>query len=312
MRRFFSQNISLVIAFSFALHAMKFAHATPTPTLIEVPEDHATIQAAVDAASSGTSILVGPGLYEESVSIDVDNIRLVAREGFGSVVIDGTGLGSVNGIHVTSDGVVLRDLIVQNFKEYVGPGVVDFRIGILIEGGSRCRVHGNLSRFNGDGIVFRGSSRCSVVGNISNNNIHNGIFLRNESDRNRVIDNRCLDNGPDMNPAPDFVPAGVGCGIQLSFDSRFNRLNRNVLSGNGRGLQFDRGATGNKTDANLSTGNSRFGVAALAVAGQPAASGNALRGNTVFSNGEFDLFDANFPPEVGNKWENNVFDTSNF
>jgi pectin methylesterase-like acyl-CoA thioesterase len=34
-----------------------------------VPEDHDTIQAAVDAARPGDLILVGPGVYREEVKV---------------------------------------------------------------------------------------------------------------------------------------------------------------------------------------------------------------------------------------------------
>jgi hypothetical protein len=62
----------------------------------------------------------------------------------------------------------------------------------------------------------------------------------------------------------------------------------------------------------VSTNNSRFGIAALAVGGQPAASGNTIKINTVLANGEFDLIDQGFPPAVGNAWKNNTFENSNF
>lgn len=307
MARRHRRQLTFTVSLISALAVVGLAHAGPP---IKVPEDHASIQAAVDAADPGSTILIGPGVYAESVTVDVPGIRLIGREGLGSVVIDGTGLDA-NGVHVTADGVELKHLAVENFDAYVGPGVVDFRIGILVEGSTDCSVKGNLARFNGDGIVLRDSSFCSVVGNVSNNNIHNGIFLRGSSE-NTVKDNEAVDNGPDKNPAPPFVPPGVGCGIQLSFASNDNDIRGNFLSGNGRGLQLDRGSTGNVAKDNLSTENSRFGIAALAVGGQPAAMGNTFQNNAALLNGEFDLIDQNFPPQVGNVWKNNLFETSNF
>jgi hypothetical protein len=38
--------------------------------ILRVPEEHATIQAAIDAASPGATVLVGPGIYEENLVID--------------------------------------------------------------------------------------------------------------------------------------------------------------------------------------------------------------------------------------------------
>lgn len=301
-----------IIALFVAFVLSSFAHAATT----NVPGDQPTIQAAVNAASPGDKISIAPGVYNESVVVDVANVSLVARDGLNTVVVDGTGLGDpvtgVDGIRITADGVELKDLVVRNFNGDVGPGPVDLRAGILAENSENCRIKGNLAHGNGDGIVLRGSSRCTVEGNVARNNIHNGIFLRNDSNKNNVKDNTALDNGPDKNPAPPDVPAGVGCGIQLSFDANDNKLDKNDLSGNGRGLQLDRGSTGNTAKKNVSTNNSRFGIAALAVGGQPAASGNTIKKNTALANGEFDLIDQNFPPTVGNTWKKNTFDTSNF
>lgn len=274
--------------------------------------DYSTIQSAVDAAKPGGKIVIALGEYNESIVVNVSSLRLVARDGLHTVVVDGTGLGSVDGIHVTANGVEPRDLVVRNFNTFVGPGVVAFRVGILVEESENCRIEGNLAHSNGDGNVLKHSSHCAVRGNESRNNIHNGIFLRNESNHKTVKDNVALDNGPDMNPAPDFVPAGVGCGIQLSFDANDNKIMADSLSGNGRGFQFDRGSTSNDAKKNVATNDSRFGIAPLAVGGQPAASGNSIKNNTALASGEFDLIDQGFPPAVGNTWENNEFETSHF
>ena len=39
---------------------------------LNVSDDHATIQEAVDAAAPGDLILVGPGTYEEAVTVETD------------------------------------------------------------------------------------------------------------------------------------------------------------------------------------------------------------------------------------------------
>jgi parallel beta-helix repeat protein len=161
----------------------------------------------VNAANPGDRILIGPGVYNESILITVNRVHLIALEGLHSVVVDGTGLDA-NGIHILgADGVELRDLVVRNFAEFVGPGVVDFRVGILVESSENCRITGGLAHSNGDGIVLRGASHCLVRGNIARNNIHNGFFLRNGSNDNSVRGNVALDNGPDRTVCPETVGA---------------------------------------------------------------------------------------------------------
>lgn len=300
------------IVLGIAFLAVSFVDS-PAAT-INVPEDQPTIQAAVDAANPGDKIRIAPGIYNENVVVDVDGVSLVARDGVNTVVVDGTGLvgqgSGVDGIHVIADRVELRDLVVRNFATFVGPGIVDFRVGILVENAEKCKIKGNLAHSNGDGIVLKESSGCAVEGNLARNNIHNGFFVRNNSTKNKVQGNIALDNGPNMNPAPLSVPLGIGCGIQLSFEANDNDVKGNNLSGNGRGIQFDRGSTGNTAKKNVSTNNARFGIAALAVGGADAASGNTIKKNIALANEDFDLIDQNFP--VGNTWKNNTFDTSNF
>ena len=44
------------------------------PRVLRVPDDYATIQSAVDEARPGDMVLVGPGVYRESVIVETDQI----------------------------------------------------------------------------------------------------------------------------------------------------------------------------------------------------------------------------------------------
>jgi hypothetical protein len=70
-----------------------------------VPADFLTIQAAVDAASEGDTILVAPGVYVESVVVSKN------------VVLDGMGLGGLGtGTAVRS----VRQLGRQEWRKHLG------------------------------------------------------------------------------------------------------------------------------------------------------------------------------------------------
>src|SRR5262245_27487674 len=51
--------------------------------------DFTTIQAAVNAASTGTTILVCAGTYQESVTMTKNDLRIRAKGAPGTVVLDG-------------------------------------------------------------------------------------------------------------------------------------------------------------------------------------------------------------------------------
>jgi hypothetical protein len=79
---------------------------------IRVPEEHATIQGAVDAAGPGDLVLIGAGTYREAVEITTPGLVLrgVDRN---AVVID-AGFESENVIRVYADGVAIENLTVMN------------------------------------------------------------------------------------------------------------------------------------------------------------------------------------------------------
>jgi hypothetical protein len=99
---------------------------------INVPDDHDTIQAAVDAAEPGDLILIQPGTYEESVSVTTDEltIRGVDRN---EVILDG-GFELDNGIRVTgASGVAIENMTARNYTKngFFWTGVEGYRASYL-------------------------------------------------------------------------------------------------------------------------------------------------------------------------------------
>jgi hypothetical protein len=90
--------------------------AAPAAVVHRVPEDFATIQAAVDAAAPGEMVLIGEGVYNESVVVETENlvIRGVDRN---KVILDGEHSEEMaNGIIVFANGVAVENLTVRNYS----------------------------------------------------------------------------------------------------------------------------------------------------------------------------------------------------
>jgi plastocyanin len=77
-----------------------------------VPQDYRTIQAAVNAASPGDLVLVGPGVYREEVKVTIPSLVIRGTDR-NRVVVDGE-FRRPNAISVTADGVAVENLTVRN------------------------------------------------------------------------------------------------------------------------------------------------------------------------------------------------------
>jgi len=80
--------------------------------LVEVPADAPTISAALDLVAPGGLVMVSPGEYTESVTVDVEDVTLRGTDR-NAVIIDGEGLRA-NGVQVIAAGVRVQNLTVRN------------------------------------------------------------------------------------------------------------------------------------------------------------------------------------------------------
>jgi hypothetical protein len=99
--------------------------------LIVPGEEHETLQEAVDDADPGDLVLVLPGVYEESVSVQTPDlvIRGVDRN---EVVLDG-GFELANGIIVEADRVAIENMTARRFTAngFIWSGVEGYRASYL-------------------------------------------------------------------------------------------------------------------------------------------------------------------------------------
>ena len=76
---------------------------------LHVPGDHDTIQAAINAATDGDRVLVGPGTWMERLTIKKKSLELIATAGQDETIIDASGTGRQPGLTIEScPGTELR------------------------------------------------------------------------------------------------------------------------------------------------------------------------------------------------------------
>jgi predicted outer membrane repeat protein len=140
---------------------------------ILVPQDHSTIQQAIDAAQTGDRVLVAPGTYVEHLDFKGKAITLKSEEGAGMTVIDANKTG--RGVTFKSGETrkaVLDGFTITNGNEPVSNGG---GIDCTLESSptiTDCVIAYNKADALGGGIACRGMSkplirRCSFIGNIA-------------------------------------------------------------------------------------------------------------------------------------------------
>ncbi|MFE4335455.1 nitrous oxide reductase family maturation protein NosD [Streptomyces sp. NPDC056831] len=108
----------------------------PAGGVLRVPQDFPSVQQAVDAAREGETVLIGPGVYRESVRVTRPRVVLRGTDR-NKVVFDG-GVRLANGITVTGAGSVVENLTVHGYlaNGVLFTGVTDERLQQRGAGGS--------------------------------------------------------------------------------------------------------------------------------------------------------------------------------
>ena len=114
-----------------------------------VPDDHATIQAAIDASPSGDGVGIRAGTYTENLTFGAKTITLVGLDAASDVVIDGGGVDSVVVVEGSDNVTLARLTLTGGDAEYGGGAYVSVGTLNLFE----VVVAGNEASEDGGGIA---------------------------------------------------------------------------------------------------------------------------------------------------------------
>lgn len=167
------------------------------------------IQTAVNAALPGDTVLVRSGFFNEGVTIPAgkDRIRIIGS-GVGKTILDGTGLGNVDGFEIAASSfVTIAGFTVRNFGLH----------GVQVNTNDNV-VRDNELRNNGmgggSGVDIQGS-RNLVRDNHILENIDDGIHLFTGT-HNFLISNTISMNGGDGIDIFEEAPHTLVLGNEIS------------------------------------------------------------------------------------------------
>ena len=170
-------RLLLLSLLSLSLLAVNAAasDASPTKHVIRVPGDYPSIREAVEAASPGSLILIGPGVYNESVIVE-NKSGIVLRGVCGETIIRPPGGAAVTmrgSINVSieclvaeagGDGVLVEDSRIISLHDIV----VRARggVGVHVSGGEDVSLHNTTVSLGGGlySILLEGSRNVAITG----------------------------------------------------------------------------------------------------------------------------------------------------
>ncbi|MCK4735214.1 MAG: right-handed parallel beta-helix repeat-containing protein [Methanophagales archaeon] len=178
-----------------------FLASTCTASTIYVPGDYTTIQAAVDAASQGDTIIVKDGTYTENINVD-KSLTIRSENGPDSTIIQAEWpVFMVSADYVNISGFTVEgafcgiDLYYADYCNISNNNCSNNKAGIYLRESNNNSISDNkCSSNNWAGISISDSNDNSISNNNCLNN-GNGISLMNYSNNNSISNNNCLNNG---------------------------------------------------------------------------------------------------------------------
>jgi parallel beta-helix repeat protein len=211
------RKLGKVFAFAvlFAMLAFVSIGCASAATHYVNPDE--SIQAAVNAANSGDTIIVRDGTYTENINV-YKRLTIFSENGAASTIVQAAN-SRKHVFNVSSDYV--------NISGFTATGATGgLKVGIYLNNADHCNISDNIAYNNFYGIWLHSSGNNTLSGNDAYNNSRHGIRLYNSSNYNNLSGNNAYNNS---------------ChGIRLYNSSNYNNLSGNNAYNNSRhGIRMD-------------------------------------------------------------------------
>jgi Right handed beta helix region len=234
-----------------------FAPSLALPATIHVPQDQPTIQAGINAATPGDTVLVAAGTYAENINFNGKAVKVVSASGPKVTIIDG---GKLNSVVTFGSGEttasILRGFTIQNGNATNGLGEGG---GIAVEGSSPTIVDNvitNNEACEGDGIGV-GFGSPLIQSNVISKNFDStcggiggaGVGIRGASSA-QVLHNTISNN------STNSYGGGIALWSGNAVLIKDNVITNNFAASNGGGISMFNDVSSVVIVQNLITGNS--------------------------------------------------------
>ena len=156
------KTLQMTLIRSISIMLLAFSPGTLLGAQLNVPEQWPTIQKAVDQASAGDVISVGPGSWNEAIDLKGKPVTLIGREGAAKTTLDGQGLEKsvlrcANGEKSSTviDGFTIingtGDQAIYGEKSSVGGGIILLGTSPIIR---NCVFRKNNVNYHGGGVYM--------------------------------------------------------------------------------------------------------------------------------------------------------------
>ncbi len=203
--------------------------------------DFTSIQAAVDAAKDGDTIIVYSGTYTENIDVNKE-LKIISQSGNPDDTIVKAAVSDDHVFNVIGKNVTISGFTVTGATEYINAG-------IYLNGVEGSIITNNIVSDNSCGIYLDSSSDNTLTDNTASNDYY-GIHLC-DSSNNTLTNNKASDS----DNYDDYDCYGTGLDLYHSSD---NTLTDNIASNNYYGISLS--GSNNTLINNTASDNEYYGI----------------------------------------------------